>query len=39
MNLRQDYVENMDLQVILAEMKAGNVSHLMYVVPSIKAYV
>lgn len=27
----------MDLQVILAEMKAGNVFHLIYVGPSIKA--
>lgn len=37
MNLRKDYIKSMDLQVILAEMKAGNVSHLMCVVPSIKA--
>lgn len=36
-NLRKDYIKNMDLQVILAEMKAGNVSHLMRVVPSIRA--
>lgn len=38
-NLRKDYIKNMDLQVILAELKAGNVSHLMLVVPSIKANV
>lgn len=37
MNLRKDYIKNMDLQVILAEMKAGNISHLMCIVPSIKA--
>jgi len=37
MNLSKDYIKNMDLQVILAEMKAGTFSYLMCVVPSIKA--